>query len=141
MLRCGRMSKEYIAALGSIEAVRPVFLIVMGVFLMLVAWRLARKSDRWTARTFVAGALLLGFGYVVMMPLYEAKIIEPFSPRARYQIGAADALAWHVVKLVVMNLGWLLFGLGIAFHANILSLPSPRPRAAARTFSPHESIA
>jgi len=54
---------------------------------------------------------------------------------------AASAVAWHVVKLMVMNLGWLLFGIGIALHANILGSPAPRPRVHSRNSSPHESIA
>ena len=36
--------------LGSIEAVRPVFMIVMGVFLMVIAWRLCKTTEGWTAR-------------------------------------------------------------------------------------------
>ena len=47
-------------ALGSIEAVRPVFLIVMGVFLSLIAWRLAKTSGTWTARTLVVRSLDAG---------------------------------------------------------------------------------
>lgn len=135
------MSNGSFLALGSIEAVRPVFLIVMGVFLSLIGWRLAKTSGTWTARTLVVGALMLGFGYAVMMPLYEAKLIEPFSPKGHYHGAAANAVAWHVVKLMVMNLGWLLFGIGIALHANILGSPAPRPRAHSRSISPHESIA
>ena len=77
---------------------------------------------------------MLGFGYAVLMPLYEAGVIEPFSSRQHYHGAAATALGWHVVKLVVMNLGWLLFGIGIALHANILDSPAPRPRAV----NPHD---
>jgi len=135
------MSNGSFMTLGSLEAIRPVFLIVMGVFLALIAWRLARTSGTWTARTLVSGALMLGFGYAVLMPLYEIRVIEPFSSRVVYQGSAATALGWHVVKLVVMNLGWLLFGIGIALHANILNFSTPRPRAVNRTISPHESIA
>ena len=110
-------------SLASIEAVRPVFLIVMGVFLMLIAWRLAKTSEHWTGRMLVAGAFLLGFGYAVMMPLYEAGVIERLSPRGHYHGGVASAMAWHAVKLVVMNAGWLLFGIGVAMHAKILRSP------------------
>lgn len=133
------MSNGGLFILGSIEAVRPVFMIVMGVFLSLIAWRMAKTSGLWTARILVAGALMLGFGYAVIMPLYEAGLIARFSPHAHAD--AASALGWHVVKLVVMNIGWLLFGLGVAMHANLLTSPAPRPRAQARSLSPHESIA
>lgn len=135
------MSEGSFQALGSIEAARPVFLIVMGVFLSVVAWRLAGTSGKWTARMLMAGALMLGFGYAVMMPLYEAGVIERFSPGGHQHGSAATALGWHVVKLVVMNLGWLFFGIGVALHANLLGSPAPRPRAHSRTHSPHESIA
>lgn len=135
--------------LASIEAVRPVFLIVMGVFLMLIAWRLAKTSGVWTARLLVAGAFLLGFGYAILLPMYEAGVIERFSPRGRYEGSAATAIGWHAVKLVIMNTGWLIFGIGVAMHARILGSPSsastaPTPVSNARqsrTITPHESIA
>jgi hypothetical protein len=136
------MSDGSFLTLGSIEAVRPVFLIVMGVFLALIGWRLAKTSGVWTARWLVAGGMLLGFGYAVMLPLYEARILEPFSPGRHFHGSPAVALAWHVVKITVMNVGWLLFGIGIALHANLLGSPAPRPRAQTRPApSPHESIA
>lgn len=128
--------------LASIEAVRPVFLIVMGVFLTIISWRLARTSGIWTARILIAGALLLGFGYAILMPLYEAGVLKYYSPKARYASDVASILGWHAVKQVVMNAGWLLFGIGVAMHAEILRSPSTRPRASVRpTLPPHESIA
>ncbi len=108
--------------LASIEAIRPVFMIVMGVFLMVIAWRLCQTTEGWTARLIVAGSLLLGFGYSLLLPLYDAGLIERYSP-----VSGASALAWHAVKLVVMNCGWLLFGLGLALHAQVFSI-SPPPR-------------
>jgi len=139
-MRSAEMSDGGFSTLGSIAAVRPVFLIVMGVFLLLIAWRLAKTSGIWTARLLVAGALLLGFGYAVIMPLFEAGVIERYAPGGHYHGSAATAVAWHLVRMVVMNTGWLLFGLGLAMHAKILSSPAPRPRAQARSFPPHESI-
>jgi hypothetical protein len=127
--------------LASIEAVRPVFLIVMGVFLMLIAWRLAKTSTVWTARILIAGALLLGFGYAVMMPMYEAGVLKYYSAKALYQNGAS-VLAWHAVKLVVMNAGWLLFGTGVAMHAKVFGSSSAlSPRVEIRPLPSHESIA
>lgn len=113
--------------LGSIEAIRPVFMIVMGVFLMIIAWRLCKCSEGWTARLIATGSLMLGFGYAVMMPLYDAGIIERYSPLGHSHGSGASALAWHAVKLVVMNSGWLVFGLGLAMHAKIFS-PTSSPR-------------
>lgn len=127
--------------LASIEAVRPVFMIVMGVFLMVIAWRLSKSTHGWTARMIVAGALLLGFGYAVMLPLYEAGSIERFSPRGHYHGSAASAIAWHSVKLVAMNSGWLLFGLGLAMHAKVFTPTSPRRKTATSPLASHESVA
>ncbi len=128
--------------LGSIEAVRPVFLIIMGLFLMVIAWRLSKISTSWAARMIVAGALLLGFGYAVVMPLYEAGIIERYAPdRTRYHGTAATALAWQAVKLISMNCGWLLFGLGVALHAKLIRMPAPRRAINSPTRASHESVA
>ena len=139
-----------VLVLASIGAVRPVFLIVMGICLMIFIWRLASGATDWAARLMVAGSLLLGFGYAVMLPLYEAGIIE----RMNYVIlleNSATALAWHAVKLVVMNGGWLVLGTGLAMHAGVLPSPvprkvtSPRPQALslpeAATVPAHEPVA
>ena len=45
----------------SIEASRPAFMIVMGLFLLVVAWRLARGGSGWASRLLVSGAALLAF--------------------------------------------------------------------------------
>lgn len=127
--------------LGSIEAVRPVFLIVMGAFLMVIAWRLAKTSEGWTARMMVAGAALLGFGYTVMLPLYEAGIIERYATGAHYHGSEATALAWHAIKLVSMNSGWLFFGIGIAMHVKLFEAPVPRRATHPPTLAKHESTA
>ncbi len=127
--------------LGSIEAVRPVFLIIMGVFLMVIAWRLAKCTSGWTARMIVAGALLLCFGYAVILPLYEAGFIERYSPRTRYHGSAATALAWQAVKLISMNSGWLFFGIGVAMHAKLFGTPAPRRATNPPTLTNHESVA
>lgn len=132
------MNFGYLPPLGSIAAVRPVYWIVMGVFLMVIAWRLSRCTRGWTARMIVSGALLLGFGYAVMLPLYEAGHIERFSPTSHYHGSSATALAWHAMKIVIMNGGWLLFGLGLAMHAKIFTPPSPRRTPALPPAAPHE---
>lgn len=135
------MSGGGLHMLGSIEAMRPVFMIVMGVFLLLFAWRLAKTSDAWTARILMAGALLLAFGYSLVLPLYEAGVLEHYhSLRSHYHGSAATALGWHVTKLVVMNFGWLVFGTGLAMHAKIIGVPAPAPLKNP-AYSPHESAA
>jgi hypothetical protein len=136
------MSDGGFLTLGSITAARPVFMIVMGIFMLLFAWRLAKTSDAWTARILIAGALLLAFGYCLLLPLYEAGVLESYSPlRRHYHGSAANALGWHASKMAVMNLGWLVFGIGLAMHAKIFPAPSPRrPRQIPLT-SPHEFVA
>jgi len=116
-------------------------MIVMGIFLMVIAWRLCKCTEGWTARLIVSGALLLGFGYAVMMPLYDAGIIERFSPSGRYHGSGASAVAWHAVKLVVMNSGWLVFGLGLALHAKVFAPAPAKSQATSLTHAPRESVA
>ena len=73
----------------------------------------------------MAGALLLAFGYSILLPMYEGGMIRFFAPDKPLSLVSADTLAWHVVKVTVMNTGWLLFGLGVALHANLFGLSSP----------------
>jgi len=120
------MSFPPILVLGSIEAIRPVFLIVMGLFLMIIAWRLCQATTGWTARMIAAGALLLGLGYGLIVPMYHAGIIRPYMPN-RPELGdVSTAMAWHAVKILTMNGGWLIFGIGVAMHAKLLGKPAPR---------------
>lgn len=135
------MSNGGFLTLGSIEAARPVFMIVMGCFMLLFAWRLASISKGWTARVLMAGALLLAFGYAVMLPLYQAGILEFYAPaRSHYQGSVATALGWHVTKMVVMNTGWLVLGIGLAMHAKLLGAPAPRTLREIHSPRAHESI-
>lgn len=109
----------HVPVLASVEAFRPVFMIVMGAFLLLTAWRMTRGTSGWAPRTLMAGALLLTIGYSVLLPLYQAGVLLPLSLVGRLPGDATVAMAWHVVKVVSMNGGWLLFGLGLALHAGI----------------------
>ncbi|MFT3989881.1 MAG: hypothetical protein QM680_00585 [Luteolibacter sp.] len=114
--------------LASIDAARPVFLIVMGISLMLIAWRFSRRSIGWAPRLLMAGALLLGFGYTILLPLYEAGKIETHG-------ATSDAIAWQALKIFTMNFGWFTFGLGLALHTRLFGTRSPSsPRS-------HESAA
>lgn len=129
------MSYGYLPPLSSIAAIRPVYLIVMGVFLMVIAWRLAKSCDGWTARLILAGALMLGIGYSVMLPLFEVGLIGKISKDAN---NSAISMIWPAVKMIVMNGGWLLFGAGLALHARIFSLPSPNRNPALPPAVTHE---
>jgi hypothetical protein len=104
--------------LSSIEATRPVFWIVMGVSLVIFAWRLSRASPGWDGRLIMSGALLLGLGYMVILPLHHAGVIAPAKAPAA---GNSDAVVfWQAVRMTVMNGGWLCFGLGLAWHAHLM---------------------
>lgn len=128
--------------LAATPALRPVFLIVMGAFLLLTAWRMTRGTSGWTPRIFLTGAGLLAFGYSIATPLYQAGILVPL-----HKIGMTDAapeivLLWHVARMVAMNGGWLLFGLGLALHAGLFeTAKSPAPVQAPRTSPVHEPVA
>lgn len=122
--------------IASIDAARPVFLIVMGLALVIFTWRLAAGARDWPARLMVAGSLMLAFGYAVVLPAYAGGLIIPIdSPDAA---NSNSALGWHLVKLVTMNLGWLVFGTGIALHAKVF--PSPAPYGKAVQPSPRASL-
>ncbi|MDP4626313.1 MAG: hypothetical protein NWT08_14410 [Akkermansiaceae bacterium] len=126
--------------LASIEAVRPVFMIVMGVFLMVVAWRIARETHGWSARLTFGGAFLLCLGYAILVPMYEAGKIEKFHPSLHLHNPAA-AMGWHAVKLVVMNVGWLLFGLGVGLHSGLLRMPAVFKISKIEPLPSHEPVA
>lgn len=116
---------------------RPVFLIVMGLALLLVAWRLTRHATGWPARVLMSGALLLALGYSVILPLYYAGVLVPLEHLVLHPHAAVDTmLAWHVVKLLAMNGGWLLFGLGLALQVGLFpSLASRLERKEAPALS------
>jgi hypothetical protein len=50
-------------------------------------------------------------------------------------------MGWHAVKLVVMNAGWLVFGLGLGLHSGLIRMPAALKFPRTRTVSAHESIA
>ena len=115
-------------------------MIVMGVFLMVVAWRMARETEGWAGRFLVGGAFLLCVGYAILVPMYEAGKIEKYFPGAHLH-NASTALGWHAVKLVVMNAGWLMFGLGLGLHSGLIRMPSLEKVSKPQSVSGHESAA
>jgi hypothetical protein len=124
--------------LGSIEALRPVFMIVMGAFLLLIAWRMSQRTGGYAGKMLRTGSVLLAFGYAVITPLYETKTIIPLSQVGVVAGDPAVALAWHVIRMIAMNGGWLLIGTALAIHARLfettrvlatrpVEAPSPAP--------------
>ncbi|GAA5484170.1 hypothetical protein [Haloferula sargassicola] len=113
--------------LASLEAARPVFLMLMGISIVLISWRLTKKVTGWPPRILMAGAMLLALGYSVLLPLYEAGVLIrpamlPYMPGA----DPVATMAWEVTKTISMNFGWLLFGLGL-FLVSKSPLPARRP--------------
>jgi len=106
-------------------------MIVMGAALALIAWRMVRRFKGWAAGLILGGALLLAFGYAVLMPLYDSGVIETFRPGDPCHGDSSAVMAWHVVKLFAMNAGWLMFGLGFALHARLLAAPTESESLAA----------
>lgn len=111
---------------------------VMGLTLFLVAWRMTRRQRDWGSLALLSGAGLLAFGYSIVLPLYAAKIIIPAHMIA-YHLDTSPVVAfcWHVAKLVAMNGGWLLFGVGLAHRAGIFRRAEVRPVSAEATASVH----
>jgi hypothetical protein len=126
--------------LASLAAVRPVFWIVMGIFLLVIAWRISCTSSPWTRRFLLAGAMLLGCGYAILLPLYETGHLERFAKGAHYHGSETTAMVWHAIKMLVMNTGWLLLGIGLAMHAKVFTAPAPphRKTPALPPAAPHE---
>jgi hypothetical protein len=137
------MATGALGTLASIDAARPVFLIVMGISLVVFVLRLAGNAPEWSTRLMITGSLMLGAGYTIVLPAYEAGLIE--SIHNPHTTNLEAALAWHTVRLVLMNTGWLVFGIGVAMHAKIFPQAGPRKAAAAvcsdsPTVSVHESV-
>lgn len=107
---------------------------------MIVAWRIARETTGWSARLTVGGAFLLCLGYAILIPMYEAGRIERFHP-SRHLHDAATAMGWHAVKLVIMNVGWLFFGLGVGIHSGLLRMPASFKVSKIESLPSHEPVA
>ena len=59
------------------------------------SWRLCECMEGWTARLIAAGALLLRFGYAVMLPLYDAGVIECVSSAGYCHSSATAFHRWR----------------------------------------------
>jgi hypothetical protein len=120
----------------------------MGAFLLLTAWRMTRGTRGWTPRIILTGANLLGFGYAILMPLYEAHILTPLDQIGLMGTNPDAVILWHAAKVLCMNLGWLMFGTGMALHAGLFETTKshapvqvPRRSTSPRTSPVHEPVA
>lgn len=133
------MTQNMFLPLATIEAARPVFMIVMGVFLLIFTWRMSKEEKGWSAWLMMGGAILLAFGYAILLPLYEAGKIERYYPGKH--VHDSSAIGWHATKLLAMNAGWFVFATGLGIHSGFLKMPAflkaTKPQPAAN----YESIA
>lgn len=122
--------------LASFDLSRAPLLMVLGLALVVFTWHMVSRSQGGGRRIMMTGALLLGIGYVILLPLQESGLLTA-GHEGHGHDSVLDTAAWRVVKPVVMNLGWLLLGGGLALHVR------SRRAAAAKSNSPthHESIA
>lgn len=112
---------------------RPVFLIVMGFSLLLIAFRLRGSVRGWSGWLTMTGAMMLTLGYSVLLPLYEAGVLAPLSQLGSLDRSVGPIVIGYVLKLVLMNGGWLLLGSGVALHANLFEKAPARVKAPATT--------
>lgn len=76
----------------------------------------------------MSGALLLALGYSLILPLYSAGVLVPIERIPNYPERDPIAIVtWQLVRMIALNGGWLLFGLGLALHARLFgTLDAPR---------------
>ena len=134
-------SPPTVLPLASIGAMRPVFMIIMGIFLLLTVWRITRGTSGWTPRMLMAGAMLLAFGYAVVMPLYQGGMILPVSANGGALFEhTASQIGWHLAKMVSMNGGWLVLGIGAAMHAGLFETEKSSAPLQVPLSSSHEPV-
>jgi hypothetical protein len=122
-------------------------MIVMGAFLLLTAWRMTRGTRGWTPRLILTGAGLLALGYSVLTPLYQAGIVVPLGRIGTIGTNPDVVILCHGLRLLAMNGGWLLLGLGLATHAGLFEtarstapVQAPRRTTSPRTSPVHEPV-
>ncbi|MCF7675902.1 MAG: hypothetical protein K9N23_08480 [Akkermansiaceae bacterium] len=124
--------------LASFDLSRAPLLVVLGLALVIGTWHLINRNPGGGHRLMMTGALLLGIGYVVLLPLQESGLLAAGGQGHGHE-SVIHSTAWQLVRLVVMNLGWLLLGGGLALHARsnrtLLRNDNPQPKDS------HESIA
>lgn len=131
------MALDFHSPLALIDSTRPVFLVIMAISLILFVWRLARHCEGWSGWLLMSGAILLGFGYGVVLPMIEAEAFNAFTQH-HHVISTAMATL-QVIKQVTMNLGWLMLGMGFAFHTKVFAAASAPEQVNHR--QAHESLA
>ena len=130
------MDLNFPPMLASFDLSRAPLLVVLGLALVIGTWHLINRSPGGGRRLMMTGALLLGIGYVVLLPLQESGLL---AADGHGHESVIHSTAWQLGRLMVMNLGWLLLGGGLALHVRShrtsLRNDNPPPEDS------HESIA
>jgi hypothetical protein len=112
---------------ASLDLSRAPLMMALGLALMVFTWRLAGRVRGGSRPLLQTGAILLGIGYAVMMPLQDSGILRAGHEGHRHEL-VTDTAAWRMSKVAVMNLGWLLLGCGLAMQLRAKpSSQSPTP--------------
>lgn len=126
--------------LASLDLSRAPLMMALGLALLVFTWRMAGRVRGGGRLPLLAGAVLLGLGYSVMLPLQESGILNR-GHEGHDHARVTETAAWNMSRVAVMNLGWLLLGSGLALHVrsarislSVSSTQSPSPTS-------HESLA
>lgn len=118
--------------LASFDYTRVPLMMLLGVALVIFTWRMLSHGEGRGRQLMMVGALLLGCGYAILLPLQDSGLLTTaHGDHAGHDHGGmVDTAMLDTAKLVVMNLGWLLFGGGLALRvsANRAPLANPIPQ-------------
>ncbi len=125
---------------ASLDLSRAPLMMALGLALAVFTWRMAGRVRGGGRLPLLAGALLLGLGYSVLLPLQESGLLNR-GHEGHDHARVTDTAAWNMSRVAVMNLGWLLLGGGLALHVRSArkSLPVSSPQSTSP--SSHESLA
>ncbi|MBN8460135.1 MAG: hypothetical protein J0M04_20090 [Verrucomicrobia bacterium] len=112
---------------ASLDLSRVPLMMALGLALVVFTWRLAAHARRGRG-LLVSGALMLGLGYSVVLPLQDTGILNRGHEGHSHE-QLTDSTAWKVSRGILMNTGWLLLGSGLALQvrAKRPSSESPTP--------------
>lgn len=106
-------------------------MMLLGVALVIFTWRMLSHGEGRGRHLMMIGALLLGCGYAILFPLQDSGLLAAACAdhaHAGHDHGGIEAAGMlDLAKLVVMNLGWLLFGGGLALRVSANRAPDATP--------------
>jgi len=113
--------------LASFDYTRVPLMMLLGVALVIFTWRMLSHGEGRGRHLMMIGALLLGTGYAILFPLQDSGLLTPaqsgLAKAVDAHCGIIDTAMLDTAKMVVMNLGWLLFGGGLALRVSANRTP------------------